>query len=67
MKGMDRKSLSLLNENFKAFIMPLLDENDPEDYHLIWEFQKLFHSKRLQVLKAESGDVVKWKELLQSR
>jgi hypothetical protein len=67
MKGMDRKSLSLLNENFKSFIMPLLDENNPEEYHLIWEFQKLFHSKRLQVLSAESGDVVKWKESLQSR
>lgn len=61
---MDRKGLTALNENFKAFIMPLLNEKDPEDYHLVWEFQKFFHSKRLQVLTAESKGSRKWKELL---
>ena len=64
---MDRKCLTSLNENFKAFIMPLLNEKDPEDYHLIWEFQKFFHSKRLRVLTAESEGAKKWKELLLSR
>jgi hypothetical protein len=64
---LDRKSLSALNENFKSFIVPLLNESNPEDYHLIWEFQKFFHSKRLQVLTAESEGTRKWKELLQSR
>jgi hypothetical protein len=54
---MDRKSLSQLNDNFKEFIVPLLNEKDPEDYHLIWEFQKLFHSKRVEILSAESGGV----------
>ncbi len=66
-KTMDRKRLSSLNENFKAFVLPLLDDDDPEDYHLIWEFQKFFHQKRLKILTAESVGARKWKELLQSR
>jgi hypothetical protein len=64
---MDRKSLNVLNENFKAFIVPLLNENDPEDYHMIWEFQKFFHLKRLKVLTSESQGVRKWKESLLSK
>lgn len=52
---MDRKGLSALNDNFKAFIMPLLNEADPEAYRLVWEFQKFFHSKRVQILTAELG------------
>ena len=64
---MDRKSLNALNENFKAFIVPLLNENDPEDYHMIWEFQKFFHLKRLKVLTSESQGVRKWKESLLSK
>ena len=51
---MDRKSLSLLSSNFRAYIMPFLNEGDPEDYHLIWEFQKLFHAKRLEIMADES-------------
>jgi len=54
---MDRKSLSLLSSNFRAYIMPLLNEGDPEDYHVIWEFQKLFHTKRLEIMAAESRNV----------
>jgi len=54
---MDRKSLSILNSNFKSYIMPLLNEGDPEDYHVIWEFQKLFHAKRLEIMAAESRRV----------
>jgi len=64
---MDRKTLNTLNDNFKAFILPLLNEENSEDYRLIWEFQKLFHSKRLQVMTAESKGIRTWKELLQRR
>jgi len=64
---MDRKTLSLLNDHFKAFILPLLNEDDPEDYHLIWEFQKLFHYKRLQIMTAESKTTKSLKEMLQRR
>ena len=52
---MDRKGLSRLNENFKEYIMPMLDTSDPQEYRLIREFQKLFHSKRLEILASESG------------
>jgi len=52
---MDRKSLNLLNENFKDYIMPMLNGSDPQGYHVIWEFQKLFHSRRLEILSKESG------------
>jgi hypothetical protein len=51
---MDRKSLSLLSSNFNAYIIPLLNQGNPEDYHVIWEFQKLFHAKRLEIMAAES-------------
>ena len=54
---MDRKSLSLLSSNFNAYIIPLLNEGDPEDYHVIWEFQKLFHAKRLEIMAIESRSV----------
>jgi hypothetical protein len=64
---MDRKNLNTLINNFKAFIVPLLNEDDPEDYHMIWEFQKFFHSKRLKVLTSESESAKKWKESLLSR
>jgi hypothetical protein len=64
---MDRKNLNLLNENFASFIAPLLNENDPEDYHIIWEFQKFLHDKKLKVLTAESAGLKKWKEILQRR
>jgi hypothetical protein len=64
---LDRKTLTVLNENFKAFIMPLLKADEAEDYHLIWEFQKFFHSKRLQIMTAEADGHQKWKALLQSR
>jgi hypothetical protein len=61
---MNRTQLTQLEDNFKAFVAPLLDGNDPQDYHFIWEFQKFFHGKKLEVLTAESQGVKKWKELL---
>jgi len=64
---MNREKLGMLEENFHTFIAPLLNENDSEDYHFIWEFQKFFHTKKLQVLTAEKQGVKKWKELLLSR
>jgi hypothetical protein len=64
---MNRRQLSGLEDNFKAFIEPLLDGNDPEDYHFMWEWQKFFHSKKLRVLTAEKEGLTKWKEALQSR
>jgi hypothetical protein len=64
---MDRKTLLQLQENFNAFIAPLLDEQDVEDVTLSWEFQKFFHTKKLKVLTAENEQVKKWKRVLLSR
>jgi hypothetical protein len=64
---MDRKNLNTLINHFNAFIVPLLNQEDPEDYHMIWEFQKFFHAKRLKVLTSESETAKKWKESLLSR
>ena len=64
---MDRKSLSLLTSNFHAYIMPLLNESDPEDYHVIWEFQKLFHAKRLEIMGVRSSSVKNRTESPQDR
>ena len=61
---MNRTQLNQLEANFKAFVFPLLNGDDPEDYHFLWEFQKFFHAKKLEVLTAESQGVKKWKELL---
>jgi len=64
---MDRKSLSLLSSNFNAYILPLLNEGDPGDYHVIWEFQKLFHAKRLEIVAAESRSAKDRRESSQDR
>ena len=64
---MNREKLTQLEENFRTYIVPLLNENDNEDYHFVWEFQRFFHTKKLQVLTAEKHDMKKWKELLLSR
>jgi hypothetical protein len=53
--------------NFKTFVEPLLNGNDPEDYHFIWEWQKYFHTKKLRLLTAEREGMLKWKEALQSK
>lgn len=53
-----------MQENFKAFIEPFLNENDAQDYHLVWEWQKFLHAKKLQVLTAEGELLKRWKESL---
>lgn len=67
MKEMDRRTLTQLGEHFRAFIAPLLDENNPEDVTLSWEFQKFFHTKKMRLLTAERESSRKWKQLLFSR
>ena len=64
---MNREQLDRIGENFKSFIEPLLNTDDSEDYHFIWEWQKFYHSKKLRVLTAEKVGMDKWKEALLSR
>jgi hypothetical protein len=64
---MNREKLDQLEANFNAFVAPLLNGDDPEDYHFLWEFQKFHHSKKLQVMTAQREEAKKWKALLLSR
>lgn len=62
-----REKLKALEDNFQAFIAPLLDEKDTEDVSMEWEFKKYLHGKRLRVLTAENQGLKKWKETLLSK
>jgi hypothetical protein len=64
---MNKVKLAKLEENFQAFILPLLDQDGNEDYGFVWEFEKFFHSKKLQVLTAEKEALKQWKEQLLSK
>ena len=64
---MNRDELAKLEDHFRAFIMPLLREDDPEDYRFIWEFQKLAHAKKLRVLTAEHEFAKRLKQALLNR
>jgi len=64
---MNSESLKMLEERFFDFIVPLLDENDAEDFHIAWEFQKFLHMKKLKVLTGERENLKKWKQALLSR
>ena len=64
---MGRETIKQLDEHFKAFVAPLLNENDPEDVNLAFEFEKFLHSKKLKMLTAEKEGLKKWKELLLSK
>jgi hypothetical protein len=64
---LDKAKLQQLEDNFTSFISPLLDKENPEDYHFIWEFQKFYHSKKLQVITARNEEVKRWKALLLSK
>jgi hypothetical protein len=64
---MNREKLDQLGTNFATYIAPLLDDNVNEDYHFLWEFQKFFHAKKLQVMTAKQEEVKKWKASLLTR
>ncbi len=64
---MDRENLKKLEDNFRTFVQPLLNEKDMQDYHFLWEFEKFLNAKTLQVLTAEHEGMKKWKALLLSR
>lgn len=64
---MNRDTLRQLEENFDAFVGPLLNDDDPEDVALAWEFRKFIHSKKLKILTVENENLKKWKQILLSR
>ena len=61
---MTRDALRRLEVAFEGTIAPLLNEDDPEDVNLMWEFRKFLHTKRIRVLTAERESVKKWKQVL---
>lgn len=64
---MNRENLKKLDDNFRDFVQPLLNENEAEDFAIIWEFQKFLHNKKLKVLTAEHELTRRWKESLLNR
>lgn len=62
--AINREELNKLEEHFDAFIAPFLNEDDPEDVNIAWEFKKFLHSKKIKMLTAEREGLRKWKELL---
>jgi hypothetical protein len=43
--GLERQELRELERNFKSFIQNHLDERAPEDYDLVWQWQKFLFDK----------------------
>lgn len=65
--ALNRETLKQLESHFDAFIAPFLDEDDPEDVNIAWEFKKFLHSKKIKILTAEREGLRKWKALLLSQ
>jgi hypothetical protein len=64
---MNKEGLSKVDENFREFVYPLLDEDDEQDFHLVWEFEKYIHAKKLQMMTAEKVRLEKWKQAISGR
>jgi hypothetical protein len=65
--GLSREAIKQLEENFAAFIAPFLDENNPADVHIDWEFRVFLHEKMLKVMTAENEQLKRMKQLFASR
>ncbi len=63
----DRETFKQLEDRFNAFIVPLLNEDNPEDLSISWEFKKFLHQKKLKLLTAENEGRKKWKQALLSK
>lgn len=63
----EKENLAKLEEHFDFFIVPLLNQNDPADLSISWEFKKFLHLKKLKLVTAENEVRKKWKERLLSK
>jgi hypothetical protein len=43
--GLERQELDELDRDFKSFIQPHLSDKDPEDYDIVWQWQKFLFEK----------------------
>jgi hypothetical protein len=57
---MDKNKLVQVEQVFRTFIMPLMDEDGMHDFDLIWEFEKYLTSKEDEIARAEKHIVRKW-------
>jgi hypothetical protein len=48
-KGLEKQELTELDEKFRNIILPHLDGKDPEDYDLLFEWQKFIYDKGQRV------------------
>ena len=42
---LEREELDELDKDFKSFIQPHLSDKDPEDYDIVWQWQKFLFEK----------------------
>ena len=56
---MNRNKLVRLEQIFRTFIIPLMDEEGRDDYDFIWEFERYLGSKKDEVANAEK-QMRKW-------
>jgi hypothetical protein len=66
-QALNRDKLVQLEQVFRTFIMPLMDENGKGDYDLIWEFERYLGSKKDEIASAEKQLVIKWQAPLLSK
>lgn len=64
---MNTDKLVQLEQIFRTFIMPLMDENGMHDYDFIWEFERYLNSKEGEIASGEKQVVRKWQAPLLSK
>jgi len=48
-RGLESQELSELERNFKSFIQSHLSDEEPEDYDLVWQWEKFLFDKSQRV------------------
>jgi hypothetical protein len=64
---MNLDKLDQVEQIFRTFIMPLMDENGMNDFDLVWEFERYLTSKRDELALDEKHIVRKWQAPLLSK
>jgi hypothetical protein len=64
---MNKTDLVQVEQIFRTFIIPLMEEDGMHDFDLIWEFEKYLTSKKDEIGRAEKHTVRKWQAPLLSK
>ena len=65
--AMEKDKLVQLEQVFRTFIIPLMDEDGMHDFDLTWEFEKYLTSKKDELGRSEKHIVRKWQAPLLSK